>query len=114
MLDSEQIQSVSLTHIICISDVSRAAAGNDNIQMELPPQKPLVVLKHQPFHTTTSRPVLRPFLIHLDTLLSTPNTQSPPLPPLHAIKQPQNPNYTGHIGQGQHGQVTAVQPCILC
>ncbi|ROT63395.1 hypothetical protein C7M84_018739 [Penaeus vannamei] len=62
--------------------------------------------------TTTSRPIARPFLHHLDILLARPAGPRPPAPPPRApgVSLPQNLPYGGHIGQGQHGQLEAVRP----
>ncbi|XP_042859947.1 uncharacterized protein LOC122245887 isoform X2 [Penaeus japonicus] len=66
--------------------------------------------------TTTSRPVARPFLHHLDVLLARPAGPRPPAPPPRppGVSLPQNLPYGGHIGQGQHGQLEAVRPCTAC
>ncbi|XP_069980449.1 mucin-5AC isoform X2 [Penaeus vannamei] len=66
--------------------------------------------------TTTSRPIARPFLHHLDILLARPAGPRPPAPPprVPGVSLPQNLPYGGHIGQGQHGQLEAVRPCTAC
>ncbi|XP_047470881.1 mucin-17-like isoform X2 [Penaeus chinensis] len=66
--------------------------------------------------TTTSRPIARPFLHHLDILLARPAGPRPPAPPPRppGVSLPQNLPYGGHIGQGQHGQLEAVRPCVAC
>lgn len=79
------------------------------------PQESLILyqISHQAA-TTTSRPILRPFIQQLDTMLKyAPRPLISPMPQhLHLL--PQNPVYSGHIGQGQYGQVAAVSPCTLC
>ncbi|KAG7157107.1 hypothetical protein Hamer_G023840 [Homarus americanus] len=52
--------------------------------------------------TTIPPPIRRPFLDQLNGLLGMTSLPRPPAPPV--ISQPQYPVYTGHIGQGQHGQ----------
>ncbi|XP_037783998.1 SH3 domain-containing protein C23A1.17-like isoform X2 [Penaeus monodon] len=66
--------------------------------------------------TTTSRPIARPFLHHLDILLARPAGPRPPAPPPRppGVSLPQSLPYGGHIGQGQHGQLEAVRPCAAC
>ncbi|KAK3865353.1 hypothetical protein Pcinc_029043 [Petrolisthes cinctipes] len=79
---------------------------HDVTQQASVPQQTLVLypIRYQAV-TTTSQPILRPFLWHLDTKLKyLPPPLSSPLPS-HLDLQPQNPLHTGHIGQGEFRNV---------
>ncbi|XP_064093799.1 mucin-2-like [Macrobrachium nipponense] len=91
---------------------SFASMRRTSVPLSNPASKFVLHPLRRPQPQPTRRPIPRPFLDYLSTVLDNA-VSNPPSLPAQVIQLPSQ-DYQGHIGQGHHGQLAAVETCMSC